>query len=65
MEDKNIICIQCGNPFVFTVTQQERFSTLEFDEPRRCPECRKKKVKGGVSRFEEKMMYKNRDNRRH
>jgi hypothetical protein len=65
MEDKEIFCIQCGNPFTLTALQQERIIALGFDEPKRCRECRDKKVKAGLSRYEEKMLYKSRDNRRH
>jgi hypothetical protein len=45
MKDKNIICIQCEKPFVFSVTEQERFLISGFAAPKRCPECRKKKLK--------------------
>ncbi len=45
MKDKSIICIQCANPFVFSVAEQERFITSGFAIPKRCPECRKKKLK--------------------
>lgn len=43
MKDKEIACIQCGKRFVFTVMDQRRFVRLEFDTPRRCPDCRKRK----------------------
>ena len=45
MKDKRITCIQCEKPFVFSATEQERFMTLGFAIPKRCPECRKKKLK--------------------
>lgn len=45
MKDKSIICIQCENPFVFSVSEQERFIASGFAIPKRCPECRKKKLK--------------------
>lgn len=45
MKDKSIICIQCANPFVFSVAEQERFIASGFAIPKRCPECRKKKLK--------------------
>jgi hypothetical protein len=45
MKDKILVCIQCGNPFVFSSAEQARFQTLDFVSPRRCPECRKKKAK--------------------
>jgi hypothetical protein len=46
MKDKTLVCIQCGNPFVFSSAEQARFLVLDFASPRRCPECRKKKAKG-------------------
>jgi hypothetical protein len=49
---------------MFTVSQQERVSALGFDEPKRCRDCREKKSKGDLSRYEEKMRPKNGDLRR-
>ena len=46
MKDKNIMCIQCEKLFVFTGAEQERFLASGFATPKRCPECRKKKLKG-------------------
>ena len=45
MKDKRITCIQCEKPFVFSVAEQERFLASGFATPKRCPECRKKKLK--------------------
>jgi hypothetical protein len=63
MEEKRIICNQCGNPFTFTVPEQRRFNSLGFDAPKRCAECRKKKIKDGPSRHEVKMKYKRQKSR--
>jgi hypothetical protein len=49
MQDKIISCIQCNESFVFSAEESNRFSALGFDEPTRCPECRKKKSKGTKS----------------
>jgi len=46
MKDKTVVCIQCGNPFVFSSAEQARFLALGFASPRRCPECRKNKARG-------------------
>jgi uncharacterized protein with PIN domain len=46
MENKTIICIQCEGEFEFTVTDQLRYKKMNFDEPRRCPDCRKNKIRG-------------------
>lgn len=42
MEDKKIICKDCGKEFVFTVGEQEFFKEKGFEnDPVRCPECRR------------------------
>jgi len=61
MNEKTTICIECGNPFTLTVAQQERIIALKFDEPKRCRDCREKKIIAGLSRYEEKMSHKNVD----
>ena len=44
MEDKKIICKDCGKEFIFTVGEQEFYKEKGFEnEPVRCPECRKAK----------------------
>jgi hypothetical protein len=41
MEDKKIICKDCGCEFTFTAGEQEFYKEKGFDnEPQRCPECR-------------------------
>lgn len=39
-EDKEIVCRDCGNIFIFTVGEQEFYEEKEFNEPVRCYECR-------------------------
>lgn len=58
MQDKIFICIQCDNPFEFTVAEQEHFSSMGFDPPRRCPACRKNKFKESEDRPRKKDKYK-------
>ena len=42
MEDKTLVCKDCGKEFVFTVGEQEFFKEKGFEnDPVRCPECRK------------------------
>lgn len=42
MQDKNIVCKDCGKEFVFTVGEQEFYKEKGFDnEPVRCVECRR------------------------
>jgi len=44
MEDRTIVCQDCGKDFVFTVGEQEFYKEKGFDnEPKRCKECRDKK----------------------
>lgn len=44
MEDKTIVCVDCGKEFVFTVGEQEFYKEKGFEnEPKRCPDCRRAK----------------------
>ena len=44
MEDKTLVCQDCGSEFVFTVGEQEFYKEKGFDnEPKRCKMCRDKK----------------------
>ncbi len=47
VDDITIRCIQCGDEFVFTASEQRRYRTRNFSIPRRCMECRRKKAKLG------------------
>ncbi|MEG1583530.1 MAG: zinc-ribbon domain-containing protein [Anaerovorax sp.] len=41
MEDKKLICKDCGAEFTFTVGEQEFYKEKGFEnEPQRCPDCR-------------------------
>ncbi len=41
LQDKPLICSECGNQFLFTVGEQEFFSSRGYtNEPRRCQDCR-------------------------
>lgn len=41
MEDKTIVCKDCGKEFIFTVREQEFYKEKGFDnEPVRCKPCR-------------------------
>jgi CxxC-x17-CxxC domain-containing protein len=43
-EDKTIDCVDCGDNFVFTASEQEFFASKGFEnEPKRCPACRRRK----------------------
>jgi hypothetical protein len=43
MENMMINCIQCGTDFEFSVNDQIRHREMNFDDPKRCPDCRKRK----------------------
>jgi DNA-directed RNA polymerase subunit RPC12/RpoP len=45
MEEMLINCIQCGADFEFSVDDQIRHMEMNFDDPKRCPDCRKRKSK--------------------
>jgi|APSaa5957512622_1039677.scaffolds.fasta_scaffold151078_1 hypothetical protein len=49
MGDLTIYCIQCDNPFTFTVADQKRLNLQGFNAPKRCPECRRNKQKSANS----------------
>jgi CxxC-x17-CxxC domain-containing protein len=41
LEDKNILCKECGRSFVFTVRDQQFYAEKGFqNEPQRCRDCR-------------------------
>ncbi|MBS5885031.1 MAG: zinc-ribbon domain-containing protein [Clostridium sp.] len=42
MEDKKLVCKDCGSEFIFTVGEQEFYKEKGFDnEPVRCADCRR------------------------
>lgn len=44
IEDKNIVCIDCGNDFVWTVGEQIFFRDKGLENPpKRCRDCKKAK----------------------
>ena len=43
MENMIIDCIQCGAEFEFSIEDQIRHRKMNFDDPKRCPGCRKRK----------------------
>jgi hypothetical protein len=43
MENMIILCIQCGAEFEFSIVDQLRYRKMNFDDPKRCPACRKRK----------------------
>lgn len=44
MEDKTIICADCGKEFIFTVGEQEFYKEKNLpNEPKRCKDCRQQR----------------------
>ena len=44
MEDKTLVCQDCGQEFVFTAGEQAFYKEKGFEnEPKRCKACRDKK----------------------
>lgn len=38
---KHIVCVECGEVFEFTASEQEYYAKNNFNEPKRCRTCRK------------------------
>lgn len=61
IEDKTLVCRECGNEFAFTASEQEFYAEKGFqNEPGRCPECRaNRRSTGGGGNFRggERQMY--------
>ena len=57
MANTTIICIQCDTDFEFSAKDQRKYEQMGFDQPMRCPLCRKHK--SGDSNYHEKRKHKN------
>ncbi len=42
-KDIYIECKDCGKNFLFSIDEQEYFKDMDFEQPKRCPACRKRK----------------------
>ena len=51
LADKELICVECGAPFFFTVGEQEFYASRGYtNDPKRCSACRnarKSQQRGG------------------
>lgn len=45
MKDQMLFCVQCDEPFTYSVKEQMRHRQQGFDAPRRCQVCRQHKVR--------------------
>ena len=54
MDDKTLVCKECGVEFLFSAQEQEFYAEKGFqNEPARCPECRRvRKQQAGAGRGE-------------
>lgn len=58
MEDKKLVCEDCGQEFVFSGEEQEFYAMRGFQEPKRCKPCRaRRKEQRGGRGFGQKQMY--------
>ena len=39
-QDKELICIECQQPFHFTASEQAFYAEQGYAPPKRCPNCR-------------------------
>lgn len=48
--DKEIMCMDCGQPFIFTASEQDFYASKNLSQPKRCKDCRQKKkaARGGM-----------------
>lgn len=44
MADMQINCVMCGNSFIYSVLEQISYQSKGFDQPKRCPNCRQKRL---------------------
>ena len=54
LQDRQLVCVECGSKFVYTVGEQEFYKQKGFEnEPKRCQACRgrRKKERGGRKPF--------------
>jgi hypothetical protein len=42
-KDRQLVCLDCEAPFVFSKGEQYFFASKGLVEPKRCPECREKR----------------------
>lgn len=40
-EDRTLTCVECGSEFTFTADDQEFHASRGYQEPKRCPDCRR------------------------
>jgi CxxC-x17-CxxC domain-containing protein len=48
-QDRTLTCVECGREFTFTADDQEFHASKGYQEPKRCPDCRRNRREGGGS----------------
>jgi len=57
-EDKTLTCVECGEEFTFSATDQEFHAGRGYQEPKRCPTCRQaRRDTRSSSPYPERTMY--------
>jgi CxxC-x17-CxxC domain-containing protein len=58
LQDKALVCRDCGKEFIFTVGEQEFYLSRGLErEPSRCPECRAERRRGRFGERGPRVMY--------
>ncbi|MCL2166814.1 MAG: zinc-ribbon domain containing protein [Clostridiales bacterium] len=58
MEDKTLVCKDCGVEFIFSATEQEFYAEKGFqNEPARCPDCRRARKQAAAESRGERQYY--------
>ncbi len=39
-QDRELICVECGQPFTFRAKEQAFYAKQGYAPPKRCPSCR-------------------------
>lgn len=42
-QDKTLRCKDCGKDFIYPAEMQKKFAEMDFHDPVRCGDCRRKK----------------------
>jgi NAD-dependent SIR2 family protein deacetylase len=45
LSPQRLQCKDCGETFTFSVGEQEWYKKMDFDVPKRCPVCRRRRKK--------------------
>ena len=57
-QDKTLVCVDCGQEFVFTAAEQEFYAERGFqNEPKRCKACRNARKQNSRGDSGERKMY--------